>query len=176
MLEAARRIVERRPGIQTLVTRAPGLPEGWFREQVARVSGVGARLHSGDFPEILTVCAAGAVASGTASLEAAVAGLPMAVVYRLGAVSHMIGRALVRLPHIAMPNLVAGRRLVPELIQGQCNGERIAGELLRYLEEPEEARRVRVGLAELRGRLGGPGVYERAAEEILAELESSAAP
>jgi len=176
MLEAARRVVERRPGIQILITRAPGLPDGWFRARVARRSGVDATIHSGDFPEILTVCAAGAVASGTASLEAAVVGLPMAVVYRMGAVSHLIGRALVRLPHVAMPNLVAGRRLVPELIQGECNGERIAGELLRYLEQPEVARRVRAELAELRGRLGGPGVYERAAEEILAELGSSAAP
>jgi lipid-A-disaccharide synthase len=143
------------------------LSREWFEEQTA---GYDARLHQGDFPEILSVCQAGVIASGTASLEAAVTGLPMIVVYRMGALSHLIGRALVKLPHIAMPNLVAGRRVVPELIQNECNPGRIAEELLRYLEDEEHTQRVRAELSEIRGRLGGPGVFERAAEQILAEL------
>jgi lipid-A-disaccharide synthase len=170
MLEAARRVRRQRPETQALVTLAPGLPREWFARQVARANVDDVRVHSGDFPEILSTCAAGAVASGTASLEAAVTGLPMVVVYRMGRVSHAIGRALVRLPHIAMPNLVAGRGVVPELVQHECTPERIAEELLRYLTEPERADDVRSSLSEIRGRLGGPGVYERAAEQILAEL------
>jgi lipid-A-disaccharide synthase len=170
MLEAARRVRERRPWTQTLVTLAPGLSREWFERELGQDD---VRLHEGDFPEILSVCQAGAVASGTASLEAAVTGLPMVVVYRMGAVSHLIGRALVKLPHIAMPNLVAGRGVVPELIQGECNPERIAEELLRYLEDSDHAQRVRAELKEIRSLLGGPGVYDRAAEQILAELDRS---
>jgi lipid-A-disaccharide synthase len=145
------------------------LPREWFDAQIGRAEGGDVRVHASDFPEILSVCAAGAVASGTACLEAAVTGLPMVVVYRVGFFSYMIGRALVRLPHVAMPNLVAGRRVVPELIQGECTPGRIAEELLRYLERPGDAESVRAGLAEIRGRLGGPGVFERAAEAVLAE-------
>jgi len=171
MLEGASRVRRRRPGTQILVTRAPGLDRAWFDEQVASAGVEEVRIHAGDFPEVLAACDAGVVASGTACLEAAVTGLPLVVVYRMGFFSHLIGRALVRLPHIAMPNLVAGRRVVPELIQGECNPERIAGELLRYLERPDEARRVSTELAEIHSLLGGPGIYERAAEQILGELE-----
>jgi lipid-A-disaccharide synthase len=170
MLEAARRLEQRRAGVQKLVTRAPGLPREWFEERVACGNLRDVRIHGDDFPEILSVCATGAVASGTACLEAAITGLPMAVVYRMGVVSAAIGRALVRLPHVAMPNLVAGRRVVPELIQGECTPDRIAAELLRFLERPDEASRVRGELAALRDRLGGPGVFERAAEAVLAEI------
>jgi lipid-A-disaccharide synthase len=170
MLEAARRVRQRRPEIQSLVTLAAGLPREWFEQRVASADAGDVRVHAGDFPEILSVCAAGAVASGTASLEAAVVGLPMVVVYRMGRVSHLIGRALVDLPHIAMPNLVARRGVVPELVQNDCTSARIAEELLGYLEEPERARLVRAELGEIRGRLGGPGVFERAAEQILLEL------
>jgi lipid-A-disaccharide synthase len=79
---------------------------------------------------------------------------------------------LVRLDSIALPNLIAGRRVVPELVQGACNPGRIATELLRYLERPEEGERVRAGLAEIRDRLGGPGIFDRAAEAVLRELDA----
>jgi lipid-A-disaccharide synthase len=65
---------------------------------------------------------------------------------------------------------VAGGRVVPELIQGECTPERIAGELTTYLDRPAEANRVRETLLDLRSRLGGPGIYERAADAVLEEL------
>jgi len=170
MLKGADLVRRRRSGTQILITRAPDLDRDWFDERVARVGAEQLRIHAGDFPEILSVCAAGVVASGTASLEAAVTGLPIVVGYKMGPLSYLVGRALVRLPHIALPNLVAGRGVVPELIQGQCRAERVAEELSGYLEHPERAGRVRAVLSELRERLGGAGVYERAAEAILGEL------
>jgi lipid-A-disaccharide synthase len=170
MLDGAAQVVRRRPGGQVLVTRAPGLAADWFDARLAGVDRATVRVHSGDFPEILAVAATGVVASGTASLEAAVAGLPLVVAYRMGLLSYLIGRALVRLPHIALPNLVAARRVVPELIQRDCRAGRIAAELLRYLEDAEHTARVRGELAGIRARLGGPGVFERAADAILAEL------
>ena len=173
MLEAAQRLRRERPELGFLVPLAPGLD----RTVVARLveaSGLeGLRVHSGDFPDILRACAAGAVASGTASLEAASVGLPMVVVYRVAPLSYWIGRALVRVEHIALPNLVAGRRVVPELVQAECSPARIAVEIERYLAEPATAARVRDALAGIRRELGRPGVFERAADAVLAELDAA---
>ncbi len=170
MLEAARRVLRRAPGTQFLVPLAPGLDPLPLRAAIARAGLEAVRLHPGDFPAILAVCRAGAVASGTASLEAAVAGLPMVVVYRMHPLSYALGRVLVRVEHIGLPNLVAGRRVVPELVQRECTPERIAAELLRYLEQPAERASVVRALAEIPARLGGPGAFERAADAVLAEL------
>jgi len=160
----------RRPDLQFLVPLAPGLPRQ-VCERIVEADGIkNIRLHSGDFPDILSLCSAGVVASGTASLEAAAVGLPMVVVYRVSPLSYAIGRALIKVENIALPNLVAGRRVVPELIQGRCNAGAIADALARYLDDPEEVARVRRELGAIRRKLGGPGVFDRAAEALLAEL------
>ncbi len=172
MLDAARRLAKSDPRLQFLITAAPGADRSGI-ERAAADSGLDSILiHEGDFPEILKICVAGVVASGTASLEAAVTGLPIVVVYRVNPISYGIGRILVRLEDVALPNLVSGRRIVPELIQGECTGERIAAMLSRYLDDPEEAGRVRDQLGEIQGKLGGPGVFDRAADALIAELDS----
>jgi len=107
------------------------------------------------------------VASGTATLEAACLETPMVVVYRLSLLSWLIARALIRVPDIALANLVAGRRVVPELVQYEAtprNLARAAGALLR-----SEARRteIRVSLKGVRGRLGTPGASTRVADLAL---------
>ena len=154
---------------------APGLPLEALAAPVAASGVPGVRVHAGDFPAILGVCRAGAVASGTASLEAALAGLPVVVVYRMGWLSYLVGRALVRVEHIALPNLVAGRRILPELVQRDCRPATVAAGIARWLDDPEEARRARIGLATVRERLGPPGVFDRAADAVLAELDASGA-
>ena len=176
MLGAAIRLNASRPGLEFLIPLAPGLRREVVERHVERSEVPNVRLHSVDFPEILRICAAGVVASGTASLEGAIVGLPMIVVYRIGTLSYWISRALVRVDHIAMPNLVAGRRVVPELVQSACTPERIATGLLRYLDDPGLAEQVRGELAEVRRRLGEPGVFDRAAEAVLAELKSPKTP
>jgi lipid-A-disaccharide synthase len=139
-----------------------------------------AAVHPSDFPEILAACAAGAVTSGTASLEAALVGLPMVVVYRMRWASYLLARTLVRVDHAALPNLIAGRRIVPELIQREMRPEAVAGHLLDYLESPERADAVRSELAAVREKLGEGGAFDRAAEAVLAEADAacgeSAAP
>ena len=171
MLEAAVLLKRRRPDLQFLVPLAEGLPEQVARRQIEAAGVRDLVIHRGDFPWILSACDAGAVAAGTASLEAAVVGLPMVVVYRLNRLSYLIGRSLVRVDDVALPNLVAGRRVVPELIQAACTPQRIASELESYLDDPERAARVRAELMQLRERLGGPGVFDRAADAVLAELD-----
>jgi lipid-A-disaccharide synthase len=170
MLGAVKLLRQRRPGLQALVCVAPGLP-GDVCERIVGESGLpDVSLHSGDFPDILGICVAGMVASGTASLEAAVSGLPMVVVYQVNPLSYAVGRALVRVEHIALPNLIAGRGVVPELIQGECNAVTIAETLSGYLDHPERAERMREELAAIRERLGQPGIFDRAAEALLAEV------
>lgn len=176
LFAAAERLRARRPELQFVLPVAPGLDRAWLDALVAAQPFRDVALQRDGFAGALAHCAAGAVASGTASLESALAGLPIVVVYRIAPLSYLLGRMLVDLEHVALPNLVAGRRLVPELIQGDCTPERVAAEVARYLDDPERAAEVRRGLAAVRERLGEPGVFDRAAEAVLAELDRVADP
>ena len=171
LLGVAERLRRQRPALEFLVPLAPSAPRPLLRDAI-RDSGLERiHLHAGDFPGVLRICAAGAVASGTASLEAAAVGLPMVVIYRMNPLSHWIGKRLIQVDHVAMPNLIAGRRIVPELLQNECNPTRIADELERYLGDPERAEAVRDGLSSVLRKLGEPGVFERAAQRVRAHLE-----
>jgi lipid-A-disaccharide synthase len=172
LLDAAALLREKRPDVEFLIPLAPGLRREVIEAPVAASGLEGCRIHDGDFPDVLRACAAGAVASGTASLEAAMVGLPMVVVYRVRRLSYAIGAALVRVDHIALPNLIAQKRVVPELVQRACTAEAVASHIEAYLDRPERVRGVREGLAEVRRRLGDPGVFERAATAVLAELDA----
>jgi lipid-A-disaccharide synthase len=172
LLEAATLLRKDRPSLGFMVPQAPGIPRAILERHVAESGLDGCRIQGRGFPGVLRACAAGAVASGTASLEAAMVGLPMVVVYRVRALSYNIGRALVRVDHIALPNLIVGKRVVPELVQRDCTPEAVAESLSRFLDDPAAAAAVRDELAEVRARLGGPGVFDRAAQSILGELET----
>jgi lipid-A-disaccharide synthase len=92
----------------------------------------------------------------------------MIITYRMGLLSAVVARLLVRVRHIGLPNLVAGQEIVPELIQFQATPERLAAAASKILNSPERRARMRIALAEVRGRLGTPGATERAAREVLA--------
>ncbi len=111
--------------------------------------------------------------SGTVTLEAAILGTPMIITYRLGTLSWLLGRLLVRVRFIGLPNLVANDEIVPELIQFDATPERLAIVAKEILESPERQRRMRGALAQVRARLGMPGATERAAREVLALLQTS---
>jgi lipid-A-disaccharide synthase len=106
------------------------------------------------------------VASGTATLEAALWGAPMIVVYRLSAWSYRLGRRLVHVPYVAMVNLIAGKAAVPELIQADFEPGAIVAWARRLLEAGAERSRMEADLAEVRVRLGSPGAIDRAAREV----------
>jgi lipid-A-disaccharide synthase len=91
----------------------------------------------------------------------------MVVVYRLSWPTYLLGRPLVRVPHVAMANLIAERRIVPELIQGDFTAERAAAEALSLLRDGERRRRMRDDLAQVRERLGAPGASARAARAVM---------
>lgn len=122
--------------------------------------------------QTLATCDLALCSSGTATLEAAVLGVPPVVVYRLTRLTYALARRLVTLPHFSLVNIVAGREVVPELIQDQVSGKRIAAEA-RKLLEPSRWSEVRRDLDEVRERLGGPGASRRAAEKIATLIQPS---
>jgi lipid-A-disaccharide synthase len=113
------------------------------------------------------------VSSGTATVEAALMDAPMIVVYRLAPLTASIARVLVRTPMFAMVNLIAGTRVVPELVQNDFTPERLAGEATRLLDSPEARTEIKRGLAEVREKLGPPGAVERAADLIASMLNQT---
>ncbi|MGD9401409.1 MAG: lipid-A-disaccharide synthase [bacterium] len=102
--------------------------------------------------------------SGTVTLEAALLGTPMIVIYRLSLVSWILGRIVVRVPYISLANLVAGHGVVPELIQGSVTRDQLVRESMRILEDENLSGRMRKALSEVRSKLGEGGATERAAE------------
>ena len=104
------------------------------------------------------------VASGTATVEAALLGTPLVVVYRVAPVTASILRHMIRTPFIGMVNLIAGRRVAPELIQDDFTAERVATEVRRLLDSPDARAEAKAGLAEVRAKLGPGGAIERAAD------------
>lgn len=153
----------RRPEVQLVLAAAATLPDAAFSG--AEVPIVRDRTHA-----LLSTASVGIVASGTATVEAALLELPMVVVYRLAPLTYALGRPLVRLDRFAMVNLIAGREVAPELIQRNFTPERVADEALRLLDDPVRRETMRRDLREVRARLGGPGASSRAAEIVAAML------
>jgi lipid-A-disaccharide synthase len=169
LLDAASRIAAGRREMQFVVPRARTIPEGFLESRLAGGAHPEVVVRSSAYPGVLEVADAGAVASGTATLDAALAGLPFVAFYRMAPLTYWIARRLVRVEHIALPNLIAGRRLVPELVQSACTPEAIAAEVGRFLDDSAAAGTARQGLAGIRNSLQGDGAFGRAAEAILAE-------
>ncbi len=151
---------------QFAIAPAPGLNEDAFREFTRYLP---TALASGAVQDALAACDAAIVASGTATVEAALLGTPMAVVYRVSATSALILRRMVRTPHLAMVNLIAGRRIVPEFIQEDFTPEAVAAVIRRLLDSPSSREEMKQALAEVRAKLGPGGAIARAAD-IIARL------
>ena len=124
-------------------------------------------LIEDDYYPTVEHCRAAVVCSGTATLEAALVDTPMVVVYRTSWLTYTLAKSLVRVPHIALVNLIAEQRAVPELVQGEVTGSRIADELRTLLNDQVRRSAVQSALAKVRQRLGGAGASEVAARRVL---------
>lgn len=162
--EAVRRLRRARPELQFLVSRAPTVPAELVAELLGELA-VDVPILDGDVHAGLAHAVCAVVASGTATVEAALLGTPMVVVYRVGRMSYALGRRFVRVPHFSMVNLIAERALVPELIQDGMTPEAIEEHVLQLLE-PGAADAQRQGLAEVKTKLGGGGASARAADAV----------
>ena len=164
LVGAVEQLSRARPELQFLLALAPSL-------DAQTVSGaLGAlpvRIVTNQAQAVLACSTVSIVASGTATVEAALLGAPMVVVYRLAPLTYLLGRRLVKVPHFAMANLIAGERVVPEVIQRELTPERVAAEVSALLDSPARRQKMKEGLAEVRRRLGQPGASARAAEEVL---------
>jgi lipid-A-disaccharide synthase len=103
------------------------------------------------------------VASGTATLETALIGVPMIIVYKISLFTYLMGRIFVNVDHIGLANIIAGKTVVPELIQQDVNPPRMAKEILAILNDVERKNRIKRELAGIREKLGAPGASRRAA-------------
>ena len=103
-------------------------------------------------------------ASGTVTLEAAISGTPMVIIYKVSPISYWVGRAMIQVKHIGLVNLIAGRKIVPELLQKAASPTRISDTVLEMLRDPSDLERIRLELLNIRDLLGGPGASERVAD------------
>jgi lipid-A-disaccharide synthase len=153
--------------IEAFIVQAPTIDRAHLAE-LAKRRDVAIIPHDGG--ESLASADVAISSSGTATLESAVLGTPVVVLYKLTPATYVLARKLVRIPHFSLVNIVAGREVVPELLQRDVNGRRIADEV-RNLVRPDNNARVKADLADVRHRLGERGASRRAAEAIMAALQ-----
>ncbi|MFQ5989825.1 MAG: lipid-A-disaccharide synthase [Candidatus Methylomirabilales bacterium] len=170
--EAVARIAQAKPEVRYLLAVANSLPPRLV-ETLLEGSNSLIRPLSGQTYQIMRAADLLITASGTATLEAGLLGTPMIIVYRVSRVTWWAGKLLVDVPSIGMVNLVAGRRVVPELIQNDFTPERVARITLELLHSPEALGAIRQELNEVRGRLGEEGASLRAAREVLKTLQET---
>ncbi|MFC1509885.1 lipid-A-disaccharide synthase, partial [Candidatus Omnitrophota bacterium] len=139
---------------------APELDETLLKQHT---HGTDIQVLRGKTYDIMAYCDALAVTSGTATLEAGISGTPMVVVYKTSLLTYLIGRAVVNVPDIGLINIVAGRRVVPELGQNEATPENIAAVLHKFCTNPELYADVKDALSHAKSKLGEPGASERAA-------------
>ncbi len=157
---------QRRPDLQAAVALASDRLKPLLAAAL-RTASAPVPAAAGMAADILAHAGCALVASGTATLEAALLGTPMVVMYRVSKATEWIARRVVTVPWVGLPNLLAGRPVVPELLQDQVRRERVAEAAWPLVADPERARRMRSDLSEVRDRLGPPGAVERAADELV---------
>jgi lipid-A-disaccharide synthase len=162
---AVPRIASAVTGTQFIVARAPNLPDSFFAP--FQGSGAPVRVVEGRTDDVLAACDVVIAASGTATVQAALHGKPMVVVYRLSPVTYKLGKPLVRVEMYSMVNLVAGERIVEELIQEACTPEAVAHETVDLLTNANRVADMKEQLAVVCQRLGGSGASGRAADAVL---------
>jgi lipid-A-disaccharide synthase len=174
MLAAARILSAGRPGLRFEVPAANAKLEAWMKDHMAKEGCEPdfCRVSLGRFYGLAQEAAVGMVCSGTATLESAFFGLPMLIVYKVSWLTWVVGRALVKLRHIGMPNVLAGREIVPELLQGRANPRLLAAGAGALLDDPAARRAQQEAFASVISGLGSCGAAVRAAEAVALALET----
>ncbi|MGH7229642.1 MAG: lipid-A-disaccharide synthase [Nitrospiraceae bacterium] len=171
MLQAVAKLAEARPGLQFVVGQASSIRDGLIEELSAGV-GMSVRVIRDQANEVMAVADLLLVASGTATLQAAVIGTPMVLIYRLPWFTYWMARWMILVRWIGLVNIVAGRQIVPELIQQEATPERLSTEAARLLSDEVSYKEMRTALRAVRASLGTPGASQRAAAVILKECKA----
>ncbi|MBI3018429.1 MAG: lipid-A-disaccharide synthase [Deltaproteobacteria bacterium] len=166
MIEAALKIHKENPQTQFLLPIAPTLSLDEIHQFLKGVP-FPIRCVQEKFYDVLSVCDVVVCCSGTATLETALFGKPMVILYKFNWMSHFLGRLLIRkIQFFGMPNIILGKKVVPELLQSQVTGENIAKEVLAFLRSPELLQKTSAELLQVREKLGTQGATQRAADHV----------
>jgi lipid-A-disaccharide synthase len=166
MIGAAEILKERRGVSRFLLQLADGIDPDFLRGVMARPT-VEIQVVRGVIYDMLGACDLVLAASGTVTLETAIAGVPMVIGYKLSPFTFRVAKAIVKVPYIGLVNLVAGERVVPELVQHECTAETLAREAMKILDDAEYREKMIRDLENVRFRLGRGGASERAAKIAL---------
>jgi lipid-A-disaccharide synthase len=173
LVQASQIVREQLPAVQIVLARAPHLSDDLFL--TARGAGANVVLIEGATDAVLASADVALVASGTVTVQAAIHECPMVVVYRLSPLTYAMGRPFVHVDTFAMANLVAGRKIVPELIQDDFTPEAVARHAMTLLADREAADHMRADLRSVKARLGTAGASRRAAQAVEAAATTAGA-
>ncbi len=172
MLKAAPRIAWRMPGVQFLLPKAPTISRPMLERYLQQHPAVEIRITEGSVYDALQLMETAIIASGTATLDAALCEVPMVVLYRTSWPTYLAARAVLRIPYIALVNVVAGREIVPEYVQHRAGAGRLANAVVDLMRDAEKRDAMRANLREVRTKLGEPGAVDRAASIVLSFFNS----
>ncbi len=178
MAQAAVLICKEFPGAQFILPLAAGVEEADMRRKIKRF-GLQVTMVTNHLQEALHICDLVLVASGTATLETALMGKPMIIMYRISPLTYLVGRLLIRVPYIGLANIVAGRQIVPELIQGAASPERVFREAVSLLKDEPRITAMSHELARVKELLGSAGASARVAlmaRDLLNTRDKAPAP
>ncbi len=165
LLEAAKVIKQRMPEVDFAMPRAGTIPLSMLEEKI-KAAGIEVKITEGHNYDLFSVADLALATSGTVTLEAALCGLGSIIVYRTSAINAFIARRVINIPNIGLPNIVAGRQVLPELLQEDFTPEKVAQAAWELLQ-PERNAQMKRDLDYVRERLGMPGAVERVAELVL---------
>ena len=165
LLEAAKLLQQQLPEVDFTMPRAGTIPLSLLESKI-KAAGVQVKITEGHNYDVFSVADLALATSGTVTLEAALCGLGSIIVYRTSAINAFIARRVINIPDIGLPNIVAGRHILPELLQEDFTPEKVAQEALHLLE-PERNARMKKDLAYVKERLGRPGAVDRVAQLVL---------
>ena len=167
-VEACQIIQQHYPQLQCVLAQADTISDSLLEGLLGRSSSV--KLIKRRSNQVMAASDLVLVASGTATLQAALVGTPMVIVYRTSSLTYQIGKRLVTIPYIGLVNVLSEKELVPEILQERATAKNIAQEALSILSDSNRQRVMKDGFQALRKSLGSPGASKRAAEKILAEI------
>jgi lipid-A-disaccharide synthase len=172
MLDAARLLSRRHPGLRFEASAANPRVAAWMRQHVAdgRVPPDFCPIGMERFYSLAQEATVGMVCSGTATLEAAYFGLPMVITYKVTPITYVMGKLLIRVPYLGMPNVLANREIAPELLQDAASPEALARAVGGLLDAPAQRTAQQSAFAEIISDLGAPGAGSRAAQLVAAMI------
>ena len=169
MIQAARLINERMKDTQFVIAKYPGLPAGLYEDAV-KDCGLDIRIASGDTYNVVGASDFAIVASGTATLETAIIGTPLVIIYKAKLLTYMVYKFVATVQFLGIVNIIAGREIAPEFLQYDATPRNISETVVSILSDEKKLKTMREELAGARASLGLPGASLRAAKAILLRL------